>query len=78
MNWRSSTYDEGVGQIPGDLAGVHRHPRAWDPMPQEAQLLAAEGALGGLDRDVELLLPQDGQDLPYVADVLREGGAVAE
>ncbi len=45
-------------------------------MPQEAQLLAAEGALGGLD--VELLLPQNGQDLPDVADVLLEGGAVAE
>ena len=39
-------------------------------MPQESQLLAAEGALGGLD--IELLLPQDGQDLPYVAEMLLQ------
>ena len=37
-------------------------------MAKEAQLRAAEGALGGLD--VELLLPQDGEDLPDVAEML--------
>ena len=51
-----------------DLARVHCHPRGRDPMAQEAQLRAAEGALRSLD--VELLLPQDGEDLPDVAEML--------
>jgi hypothetical protein len=39
-------------------------------MTQETEFLAAKGALGGLDE--EPLLPQDGHDLPYVAEMLLQ------
>ena len=39
-------------------------------MAKEAQLRAAEGALGGLDR--ELLLPQDAEDPSDVAEMFLQ------
>jgi hypothetical protein len=45
-------------------------------MPEETQLLAAEGALG--DFDIEPFLLQDRQDLPDVTDVLLQRGAIEE
>ena len=66
-----------MGRIPyaRDLARVRCHSRCRDPMAKEAQLRAAEGALGGLDR--ELLLPQDGEDPSDVAEMFLQRRTVA-
>ena len=46
------------------LARVHGHARRRYAVAQGTELLAAEGALGGLQE--ELLLPQDGENIPDV------------
>ena len=69
IGWWSLLFPDGCY-----LMRVHRHPSALDVITQKPQFLAAEGALGGLD--VELLLPQDGQNLPDVADMLFQRGTV--
>ena len=60
----------------GDLTLVDRHALPRNPMTQEAQLLATEGTLRCLH--VQLLLPQDGQNLSYVTEMLLQRGAIAE
>ena len=64
------TLDGGFGQSPP--AATLRGSTATPAAEQEAELLAAGDALGGLQ--TELNLPQDGEDLPDIAAMLLQGG----
>ena len=67
--YNSINYYQNSGQLQVlGLACEQKQLLCLDPMAKEAQLSAAEGALLGLD--VELLLPQDGEDVADVAEML--------